>query len=97
MSENDSSFEDDESQGDEMGHGAQSNHHQSASAFTSRFNSITKQFPSAFKKAVSRERITTNTNDDVQDYHHHEKVSNIKPYTSYISVYIMNIPQKQNK
>ena len=75
MSEHDSSFdEDDESHGDRHEIHTQSNNHQSALAFTSRLNSITKQFPSAFKKAVTRERITTNTTDDHQDYHHHEKV-----------------------
>ena len=69
MSDNDSSY-DDESQENEI----QRHHHQSQSMFSQRFGAITKQFPSAFKKAVSRERITTNDNDQHQEYHH-EKVN----------------------
>eukprot|EP00486_Rosalina_sp_Unknown_P009791 CAMPEP_0201597174 /NCGR_PEP_ID=MMETSP0190_2-20130828/193731_1 /ASSEMBLY_ACC=CAM_ASM_000263 /TAXON_ID=37353 /ORGANISM="Rosalina sp." /LENGTH=275 /DNA_ID=CAMNT_0048058005 /DNA_START=74 /DNA_END=898 /DNA_ORIENTATION=- len=82
MTDNGSSSEfdeDDESAGDEIQtHSTQqhSSHHQSnTNAFAQRFSNLTKQFPSSFKKAVSRERITTNTNDDHQDYHHHEKAS----------------------
>eukprot|EP00483_Globobulimina_turgida_P002375 UN02377 len=65
----DSSYEDDDSQPEQPQHSHSHSHPQSA--FSQKFGAITKQFPSAFKKAVSRERMTANEDHAF----HHEKAS----------------------
>eukprot|EP01084_Bolivina_argentea_P170682 295769_1 len=45
----------------------------SPQAFTQKFGAFTKQLPHAFKKAVSRERI--NTNNEQEFAHHIDKTS----------------------